>query len=252
MVDIHSHILPGIDDGARTIEESLEMLRLAAASGTTDIVATPHANSEYRFDPARVEELVTELSEKTEGSITIHRGCDFHITFDNLQDALENPTKYTINHRNYLMIELPDVVSLAAMRNALGHLLDAQIIPVVTHPERNAMLQGRLSEVEQLLNDGCFIQVTGQSLLGRFGGAAQRTADSLMKAGLVHFIASDAHDTKDRTPDLSAAYKHVFASWDAETADALFVHNPRAVLWGESLTPAAPKPVKKRFFEFWK
>ena len=81
MVDIHSHVLPGLDDGARTIEESLEMLRLAAASGTTDIVATPHANSEFAFDDERVRSIFREVSHLSEGFIRLYLGCDFHLSY---------------------------------------------------------------------------------------------------------------------------------------------------------------------------
>src|SRR3954465_1293240 len=96
MVDIHSHILPGLDDGAQSMEESVEMLAIAAASGTTDIVATPHANGEFRFEPERIQRLFQDLSGRKNVSIRIHLGCDFHLNYDNLLDAINDPAKYTI------------------------------------------------------------------------------------------------------------------------------------------------------------
>lgn len=232
MVDIHSHILPGLDDGAQTIEESLEMLEIAAASGTTDIVATPHANGEFPFDPVRVEQVFQELSSRAGGSIALHLGCDFHLNYDNLLSAIKNPAKYTINRRQYLMVELPDVVALAGMYRAIAQLIGAGIVPVITHPERNRSLQPELGELEHWVAKGARVQLTAQSLLGRFGPAARQTADSLMNTSLVHFIASDAHDCVDRTPDLSAAYEHVSARYGSRRADALFIHNPTAALHG--------------------
>src|SRR5439155_25069260 len=89
-VDVHSHILPGLDDGSRSLEESLEMLRLAAASGTTDIVASPHANHEFTFDPGMVAAKLQEWRSAADGLIRIHTGCDFHLSFDNSQDSLQN------------------------------------------------------------------------------------------------------------------------------------------------------------------
>ena len=252
MVDIHSHILPGIDDGSKSMEESVEMLKRAAASGTTDIVATPHANSEFAFDPVVVKRLVGDLSYRTQNLIKIHSGCDFHLNVDNLQDALINPCKYTVNGRAYLMVELSDLASLSATRNVLARLLETRIIPIITHPERNRAIQGNLKELEFWVHDGCYMQVTAQSLTGKFGAGAQRFADSLLAADLVHFVASDAHDSVHRPPDLSTAFKRVSERWGNARAEGLFIHNPQAVLWGEPIY-ALPKPSRKsRFLSFWK
>jgi len=253
MIDIHSHVLPGLDDGARSSEESLEMLRLAADSGTTDIVATPHANSEFPFDERRVEEAFHALSATSSGVIRLHLGCDFHLSYENLQDALRNPAKYTVNHSSYLMVELPDLVALATVRSGLRQLIGARIIPVITHPERNVSLQPRLDELARWNKDGCLMQVTAQSFLGRFGPLAKDAAHQLMDAGLVHFVASDAHDRVDRPPDLSAAYKYISSRFGADRADSMFTYNPACVISGESLTSPATKPRKRsRFFSFWR
>jgi protein-tyrosine phosphatase len=252
MVDIHSHILPGIDDGSKSMEESVEMLAMAAAAGTTDIVATPHANSEFIFDPVVVKELAAKLASRTTQKITIHTGCDFHLNVDNLQDALNNPAKYTVNGRSYLMVELPDLTSISAMRNVLNRLLETRIAPVITHPERNRSIQGNLKDLELWVRDGCYMQVTAQSLLGDFGQTAQRFAESMMNSDLVHFVASDAHDCINRPPTLAAAFKLVSDRWGRERAETLFMHNPSAVLWGEPIY-AVPKPNRKsRFLSFWK
>jgi len=103
LVDIHSHILPGLDDGAQTLDETLAMLRLAAENGTTDIVATPHANSSYAYHSEVVEQLIAEVAAAAGDLIRLHRGCDFHLNFDNLSSALEYPQQYTINAGRYLM-----------------------------------------------------------------------------------------------------------------------------------------------------
>lgn len=253
MVDIHSHVLPGLDDGAGTLEQSLEMLQLAAATGTTDIVATPHANNEFMFHPLRVEQAFRHLRERNAAAVTLHLGCDFHLNYENLSDALNNPAKYTINHGRYLMVELPDLVALAPMRQALKQLAGVGILPILTHPERNPSLQPKLHELKNWVSDGCFLQLTAQSLLGDFGPAAKRAADSLMNAALVHFVASDAHDTVRRSPDLSQAYKYVSTKYGSACADTLFLHNPAAVLSSDFISPL---PVRRssvaRLFTFWK
>src|SRR5512147_622200 len=106
MIDIHSHILPGLDDGSPDVAESAAMARMAAEAGTTDIVASPHADLQFAFDPAVVERKIAELAEASGGVVRIHYGCDFHAHYDNVQDALANPAKYAIKHKNYLLVEI--------------------------------------------------------------------------------------------------------------------------------------------------
>jgi protein-tyrosine phosphatase len=246
MIDIHSHILPGVDDGSPSVEISLEMLRMAAENGTTDIVATPHNNLEFPYQEQVIADLFRELSDKAAGIINLHLGCDFHLNVDNVHDALANPAKYTINGKGYLMVELPDLTALTAMRSVFNRMLETRIIPIITHPERNPSVQNNLKEVESWVRDGCLTQVTAQSLSGRFGMRAQRFAESLFQADLVHFVASDAHDTQDRIPVLTPAYKLVEQRFGTEKAENLFIYNPAAVLAGEPIY-AVPSP-KKSFF----
>jgi protein-tyrosine phosphatase len=248
MVDIHSHVLPGLDDGARTTEESLEMLRIAKSTGTTDIVATPHINAEFRNDSAQIQEAYGRLcaEAKLNIEINIHLACDFHLSYENLTRALAEPQKYTINGHQYLMVELPDLLAFSAIRDALKHLLSAGIIPIITHPERNMSLQPRLEELESWVKEGALVQVTAQSLTGRFGPMAKHAADSLLSAKLLHFVASDAHDSFDRTPDLSSAFAYVRSHCSREQADSLFTQNPAATLRGEPL-PQAQKFSRKFF-----
>ncbi|MBV9303330.1 MAG: exopolysaccharide biosynthesis protein [Acidobacteriaceae bacterium] len=244
MIDIHSHVLPGVDDGARTLEESVEMLRLAAASGTTDIVATPHASPEFTFDSQRVRSFYRELSDKCKAFISLHLGCDFHLSYANLVDALRAPQKYTINQGKYLMVELPELVAFGSVREGLNQLIRAGITPIITHPERNMSLQHKRDELLRWVKDGCLVQVTAQSFLGRFGPAAKNSAEKLMNAELVHFIASDAHDCVDRTPDLSAAYKYISSKYSPERAELLFISNPFCVLHGEPVSSNLPRESK--------
>jgi protein-tyrosine phosphatase len=253
LVDIHSHILPGVDDGAENIEDTLAMLKLAAESGTTDIVATPHANSAYSYTQEAADQLVAQVTEAAGSSIRVHRGCDFHLNFDNLSQALDHPSQFTVNQGRYLLVELPDLASLPVMRTVLGRLLSVRIVPIITHPERNNPLCGNLPELYSWVRDGCLLQITAQSFFGRFGGTAQRTAEKLMNSGAVHFVASDAHDCNDRIPVLAPAYKHVVQTWGQEAADALFIDNPTAVIMDEPIFASVPtQPKKKSRFAFWK
>jgi protein-tyrosine phosphatase len=253
MIDIHTHVLAGLDDGARSLDESVEMLRTAARTGTTDIVVTPHANLEFRFDPQLVDAGIAELQGITGTLIRIHRGCDFHLYFDNIEDALAHPSKYTVNGKSYLLVEFPDLLIAQSTPQIFCRLIRAGMIPIITHPERNFLLHTRLDQIKTWVGLGCLVQVTGQSFLGRFGSEARDIARKLLERGLVHFVASDAHDASDRTPRLDEAYRHVAARWGAKRAELLFVTNPGAVLTGEPL-PEQPEPEPvpaRKWYRLW-
>jgi protein-tyrosine phosphatase len=254
MVDIHSHILPGLDDGSPNIKTSLEMLRIAAASGTTDIVATPHANLDYAFDPAVVGRKLEQLSAKAGPAPRIHRGCDLHLSFDNIEDALAHPTKYTINGHRYLLVEFSDLIIFKNVTEIFDRLLQAGMVPIITHPERNWLLQQRLGDLELWVRRGVLLQVTALSLTGRFGRAARTFSEKLIELGLAHFIASDAHDPVDRTPSMAEAFRRVARRYGDTWAERLFVTNPRCTLTGEPLNlgPHADPPRPRRWFHMFR
>jgi protein-tyrosine phosphatase len=250
MVDIHSHVLPGLDDGADTLEKSFEMVKLAAASGTTDLVATPHSNGQFEFDENRIDEAFRALSALSAGLINLYRGCDCHLSLRNLEDALAYPTKYTINRSRYLLVELPDFLGPSVVWEQLQALINARICPIITHPERNVSMQLDVKRLKQWVQGGCFVQVTAQSFLGRFGSVARKAVESLMNADLVHFVASDAHDCVHRPPELSKAYEHVSSRWGQKRARALFVDNPSATIADEPIEPERQSKRRFPFFSF--
>jgi protein-tyrosine phosphatase len=235
MVDIHTHILPGLDDGSRSLEMSIEMLRLAAEAGTTDLAATPHADSQYHYEPERVEELLQQLAEAAGPLPRLYCGCDFHLAHDNIIDALAHPARYTLNHRNYLLIELSDLVIFAHTGDHYSRLEDAGMRIIVTHPERNGLLRQRPELLEQWVAEGRMMQVTAQSLTGGFGAGAERFARWMLDRGLVHFIASDAHNVKSRPPLLDKARRAIESQYGPALAQLLFVDHPRAALEGRPL-----------------
>jgi len=246
MVDIHSHILHGIDDGPETLEDSLVMLETAARSGTTDIVGTPHANTAFTFKPDLVERKIAELR-GANSSIRIHTGCDLHLTYDNIQDALSNPAKYTINHKQYLLVEFSNLVIFQGTDQVFDRMREAGMRPIITHPERNALLQQRLPKLEQWVRNGCLIQVTAQSFLGRFGRHARQFAETLVQRGLVHFVASDAHDVKDRTTRLDEAFADFADRFGRPLAEKVFTENPRAVIEGMHLDHLMEPPAARKW-----
>lgn len=251
MIDIHSHILHGLDDGSKSLEESVAMLRQAVAAGTTEIVATPHANQDYDFDPLVVEQKIGELQAAVGDAPRIHYGCDCHLTLENIEDAVRSPGKYSINHRGYLLVEFSDFLIPKTTDETFARMMKAGLRPIVTHPERNQLLQYRLPEMEEWVAQGVHMQVTAQSLMGRFGKTAKACAHELIGRGLVHFLASDAHDTKWRTTALDETRQYVDRRFGPEAGLRLFEENPRAALAGVPLT-AVPLPIRRKpWYAFW-
>jgi len=230
------------------MDESVAMLKLAADSGTTDIVASPHANYRYRYEPSIVRHRIAELSSAVGGKPRIHQGCDFHLSFDNVESAIQDPRPFTINGAHYLLVEFPDA-SIAGMGRILGMLLDRGLIPIMTHPERNAHLRGIPAELQEWVAKGCLVQITAQSLLGRFGKSAEESGWQMVRRGYAHFVASDAHDTVDRPPRLDLAYDAVSERVSEAEALRLFVENPRAILTGDAVEAGIPK--RKSWFQRW-
>lgn len=258
MIDIHCHILPGLDDGAESPQISFEMAESAIADGITHVVATPHANSEFAFRPELVQQLRDELQAQLGDRLVLGTGCDFHLSFENLQDAQKHPAKYTINQKQYLLVELGDFAIPPAMDETLHHLQLAGVSPIITHPERNNLLRAKPERLYRWLHQGCYLQVTAGSILGRFGRGATEWAERWLKENRVHFVASDAHNLISRPLKLRQAYEKVAALRGEDVAKALFRDNPAAVFEGRPL-PYEPEqqeiqreqaPRKKRFFFF--
>jgi protein-tyrosine phosphatase len=249
LIDIHSHVLYGMDDGAQTIEQSLAMLRVAAEHGTTDLVATPHANLDYTYQPALIRERLAKLN--AQSTIRLYSGCDFHLSYDNIQDAIEHPEKYTINQKSYLLVEFSDLLIFRNTQEIFGRLQEAGMIPVITHPERNGLLRQRLENIQSWIEAGARVQITAQSLTGRFGSRAREFSQALLDRGLVHFVASDAHDCESRPPRMDEAHAWLAKRYGLPAANVLCIENPRAALEGHPVEHlAAVEP--KKWYQLWR
>ena len=237
MIDIHCHPLPGVDDGARSFEVAVAMCRIAAEDGVTHLVATPHSNYSYIFDPVLNRQLLAELQEKVGEKPKLLLGCDFHLSYDNIQICAENSKDFTINQTSYLLVELPDQFIPDHLSRVYYDIQIAGLKAIITHPERNPLLQRKPDLIEQWVSIGCLVQVTAQSYTGGFGSKARKLSERLLDAGLIHFFASDAHDIKRRPPLLSRCYRKVAREKGEEIADLLLQKNPEAVINGRPLPP---------------
>jgi len=256
MVDLHCHILPGLDDGAKTIEESLAMAESAIADGITHVIATPHASTEYAFDYRRVSSACEDLKSKLGDRLHLATGCDFHLNPENLAELKKSPAQFCLNQKDYLLVEFNEFSIPPAIDQMIHHLQLAGLRPIVTHPERNGILRAKPDRLAQWVRVGCYSQVTAGSLLGVFGPGAKSDSVSWIARGLVHFVSSDAHNTKSRPLTLRPAFEFVASRFGEEIAQALFVDNPLAAFEGRAL-PYVPELAeeslvrpRKRFFFF--
>lgn len=243
MIDIHHHLLFGLDDGAKDIETSVAMAEVAAEDGITHIVCTPHANYQYKFDPAVNQKKLEELRERLQEKITLGLGCDFHLSYENIDDALRNPTKYTINQRRYLLVEFAELAIPQQMTDIFYQFLVSGMQPVITHPERNLTIQKHPERLNDWIERGCLVQVTASSLNGRFGRRAETLATKLLEENKVHFLATDAHNLSSRPPRMKEAFEMVRKKYGIETATRLCIANPRAAFFGDDLPSGALSPV---------
>lgn len=241
MVDIHCHILPEVDDGASSWDVALEMCAIAVQDGIEHIVATPHADFHYSYDREALAARLQRLQQLAGPALRFSLGCDFHLSHDNLEDAFAHPSRYTIGNTGYLLVEFNNDSIPQQITGALLRLIELGITPILTHPERNRVLQRDLPRVRQWIEDGCLVQITANSLTGHWGDQARRSARTLLEQHAVHVLATDAHDSRRRVPMLSLA-RSLVAKWHGEEmARALVEDNPRAIVSGEKIPASSAR-----------
>jgi protein-tyrosine phosphatase len=192
-----------------------------------------------------LSQLVDYLRQRVGDMPQLSLGCDFHLSYENLQDVMVRPERYVIEGSRYLLVELSNYSIPVQIAESFRKLMAISVKPVITHPERNPILQRTPQQILQWVEMGCAVQVTASALTGAWGEMAWKTAQWLLKREAVHFLASDGHDTKRRPPVMSQAREAVAELYGNDVSRALTTENPRAVVSGQ-LLPYFPQPVTKR------
>ena len=237
VIDLHSHILPGVDDGARTLLEARELARLAAADGVEAIAATPHVRPDFPTTAEAMEEGVAELRADFEEEgipVQVLHGGEIDVGLLWAIPPGELARLTIAQTGRYLLLEFPYRSWPLALDSAVSGLVQRGITPLVAHPERNPEVQDRPARVESLVEAGALVQVTAASLDGRLGPSSQATAKRLLELGLVHTLASDAHGPHIREAGLAAAAEAV---GDEGLARYLTKEAPAAIVAGEPVPP---------------
>lgn len=249
MIDLHCHILPGLDDGSSSAEESLAMARLALQDGIRTIVATPHAlDGVYNVSLAEITRSVGSFREllSTKGlDLRVCAGADVHLS-PGMADKIKRGTVGTINDTGkYFLLELPPQTLPSGIKEEIFGLKMAGITPIITHPERHPTIVRDMNLLYDFIAMGALSQITAMSLTGEFGESVQRCSQALMKHRLVHVMASDAHSADSRPPLLSRAVNEAAELTGSDSLAASLVNDiPAKILAGEPVEIAEPMRVR--------
>ena len=234
MIDLHCHVIPGVDDGARDLGEAVAMCRMAIADGCTTVFATPHLRhpSWWNGDRGDLERRLAALRMRVGSSLELHAGGEIRADADLLGevDRLPAGSLLPLGGSRYLLLELDRTGLGPDPAPVIHELCVSGWRPILAHPEHFPWLMQDASLLAQLADAGALFQITAMSLLGGFGARPERWCRALIDEGLAHFVASDAHDTLRRPPGLAAARAHIASHWGEEAARQLTVDNPRAVV----------------------
>lgn len=238
MLDIHCHILPGVDDGSGNMCDSTEMAQLAAESGTKGIIATSHCNIPGMFEnywcdalADKIRTLQAELI-KRNIPVNIYPGQEVFLS-RHFEEHLKKGDFITLNNSRYMLAELDFRIDGKSATEKLQKLISYGYVPVIAHPERYGFVIEDPSVIAKLRAQGCLVQLNGGSLMGYFGRYIQKTADEIIRNRLADFVASDAHSQYSRTPDLSQVHELICENISYDYADVLFRTNPTRILNNE-------------------
>ena len=236
MIDIHAHILPGVDDGPENLEESMRLIHQAIKEGITDIVATPHAyNPHFDVQKNSVLEKIDLLNGEIANQnleITIHPGQEIRVQNDTVQ-KLEAGEALTLGHSKYVLLELPSSGIPAYTVQIIQGILNLDKVPIIAHPERNRAIAEKPSRLHKLITHGAIAQITAGSITGHFGRNVQKLSMQLIESNLIQIYGSDVHNEKTRPFLFDAGLSYLEKHKKIDTVDIFLENNARIVENGE-------------------
>lgn len=234
--DIHCHILPGIDDGAKDMEESMEMLRIAYENRIRRMIVTPHNKPmHHNAGKERIGELIEQLTiqmKRQNIQIDLYPGSELWYC-DELVEKLERKQACTMADTRYVLVEFSPADSWEYIRNGINSLIMGGYLPILAHAERYKTVCADVARVEELIEMGTYIQVNVSGVMGKYGMAAKRLTRTLLKQKLVHFVATDAHNCENRTPAIEKCGKWLEKKYGETYARQLLWENASQVIKGE-------------------
>ena len=233
-VDIHTHILPGVDDGAKDISQAVDLLKRAYAQGTRAVLLTPHYRGSHRDNVReKLTEIYQQLCHEAGGECPeLYLGCEVGYELD-VSEKIADGTVLSLNNTQYVLLEFQNTNFRSRFLNGVLEVLNFGYTPIVAHVERYEAIQETPRLAQELIELGALLQINADSVLGKGGFGVKRLCHQLLRRRLVHFVATDAHDQQIRQPELKTCYQKIRKKYGQMYADALFIHNGRAVLEGK-------------------
>ncbi len=251
MIDLHCHILPGVDDGAKNIDESVLMAKNAVEEGITHILATPHHKAHgWDNEKKEVKKLVDELQneiDKNNIPLTIFSGQEVRIYGDIIEDIEADKILFIDESNQYLLIEFPSTTIPAYTERLFYQLQQFGVTPIVVHPERNRAVQKDPNRLKELIDKGALSQLTAGSYVGGFGKEIEKLSKDLIEANMIHFIASDSHNVTNRKFHLKEAYDKLEAEYGENLVNR-YQKTTKDLVNGEVVFPPVAKEIKKKRF----
>lgn len=252
MIDIHCHILPNVDDGSESLEESIAMAKIAESEGITKIVNTSHCHFDFKYKKGN--ELKLELEKFNQAlkeeniNIEVLLGNELYYTSD-LIERFNELDFFSMNNSKYILMEFSPINFPKNIEDVIYEIKIRGYIPIIAHAERYKQVQEDVNIVLDCIKEGALIQVNASSILGKNGEKAEDTSKKLLDNNMVHFVATDAHSSNRRRPLIKDSYNYILKNYGKEVSEKLFIENPTAVIENRDISILNPtKYEEKRSF----
>ena len=253
MIDMHSHILFGVDDGPKALQQTLEMMEQAAREGITEIIATSHSyHPQYNVSPEKVFEQIPVIQQqlnKKNIPLKIHAGQEVRLV-ENIVNLMETKEVLTLANSKYMLLELPSATVPIFTKRLIIALQEKGITPIIAHPERNKAIAERPSKLEELVREGAMAQITAGSLAGHFGKTVQKLSLDLVKANLIHTYGSDVHNLATRPFLFDAGLDYLEKKKQLDAVDVLLENNARIIENRKFIVYEPQEIISKKWWSF--